>query len=106
MSAAGASRVAVAAELGIADRLADGHAGADQHADGDTQPDAGSDLDSDGHALSDAGADIDPHGDVITVVHDPRMETSPSASKCANDVSEDIDEETRCDREAVEHDNE
>ena len=50
--------------------------------------------------------DIDPNGDLLPVVHDAGVEASPTGAQGANHVAGDIDEETGCGREAVEHDSE
>jgi hypothetical protein len=55
-----------------------------------------------GHAFE-KRVDIDPNSDLLPVVHNAGMEASPTGAQCANHVARDIDEETECGREAVEH---
>ena len=55
-----------------------------------------------GHAFE-KRIDIDPDSDLLPVVHDAGMETSPTGAKGAKRVAGNIDEETECGREAVEH---
>ena len=55
-----------------------------------------------GHAFEE-WIDIDSDGDLLPAVHDTVLEASPAGAQGANRVAGDIDEETDCGREAVEH---